>query len=52
MSDAEPVLSPEELEVLLRVADILRTIRFGTVLIVVHEGKVTQIEMAEKFRLR
>jgi hypothetical protein len=52
MGEPGPLLSPEELDVLLRVADILRSVRFGTVLIVVHEGKVTQIEMAEKFRLR
>ncbi len=51
---AEPfdALSDEEREVLLRVADILRRIDFGTVLLVVQDGKVVQIEMAEKFRLR
>jgi hypothetical protein len=38
--------------VLARVADILRRIRFGTVVLVVQDGKVVQIEMAEKFRLR
>jgi hypothetical protein len=38
--------------VLLRVVDILRDIDFGTVLLVVQDGKVVQIEMAEKFRLR
>jgi len=42
----------DELEVLLRVAAILRQIRFGTVLIVVQDGKVVQIETAEKYRLR
>jgi hypothetical protein len=36
----------------LRVAAILRQIRFGTVLIVVQDGKVVQIETAEKYRLR
>ncbi len=45
-------LSSEELDVLFRVSEILRSIRFGTVLIVVQDGKVVQIEMAEKFRLR
>ena len=45
-------VSPEELEVLLRVRDSLRAIRFGTVLIVVRDGKVVQIETAEKIRLR
>jgi len=27
-------------------------LQFGTVLLVVQDGKVVQIEMAEKFRLR
>jgi hypothetical protein len=45
-------LSPEEREVLLKVIDILRKLQFGTVLLVVQDGKVVQIEMAEKFRLR
>jgi hypothetical protein len=44
-------LSTDELEVLLRVGDVLRTVRFGTVLIVVQDGKVVQMEVAEKFRL-
>ena len=61
MSRPEPVdrsfersdrVSPEELEVLLRVRDSLRAISFGTVLIVVQDGKVVQIETAEKIRLR
>ena len=45
-------LSAEEREVLLKVVDILRRLQFGTVLLVVQDGKVVQIEMAEKFRLR
>jgi hypothetical protein len=45
-------LSSEERSVLLRVVEILRAIDFGTVLLVVQDGKVVQIEMAEKFRLR
>ena len=49
----DPVgLTADELEVIRRVRDSLRAIRFGTVLIVVQDGKVVQIEMAEKFRLR
>jgi hypothetical protein len=43
---------PQELDVLLRVRDSLRSIRFGTVLIVVQDGTVVQIETAEKIRLR
>jgi hypothetical protein len=45
-------LSPEERQVLLKVAEILNRLHFGTVLLVVQDGKVVQIEMAEKFRLR
>ena len=37
---------------LLKVADILKRIQFGTVVLVIQDGKVVQIEMAEKFRLR
>jgi hypothetical protein len=44
-------LSAEELDVLLRVGEILRSIRFGTLLLVVQDGKVVQIELAEKYRL-
>ncbi|MBI2237357.1 MAG: YezD family protein [Actinobacteria bacterium] len=45
-------ISDEERQILLRVAAILRRIDFGTVLLIVQDGKVVQIEMAEKFRLR
>ena len=45
-------LSAEEQQVLLKVADIVRKINYGTVVLVIQDGKVVQIEMAEKFRLR
>jgi hypothetical protein len=45
-------LTEEEREVLLKVVEVLRRIEFGTILLVVQDGKVVQIEMAEKFRLR
>jgi len=47
-----PELSAEEREVLAKVAEIVRKISFGTVVLVIQDGKVVQIEMAEKFRLR
>jgi hypothetical protein len=47
-----PKLPEEEQAVLLKVADILKRIQFGTVVLVIQDGKVVQIEMAEKFRLR
>jgi hypothetical protein len=55
--DGRPVegvddLSEEERAVLLKVAEVLRRIDFGTVLLTVQDGKVVQIELAEKFRLR
>jgi hypothetical protein len=45
-------LSDEERAVLLKVVEVLRKINYGTVLLVVQDGKVVQIEMAEKIRLR
>ncbi len=63
MSSPEPVggalerpgsdrVSPEELDILLRIRDSLRAITFGTVVLVVQDGKVVQIETAEKIRVR
>jgi len=49
---SELALADEEKLVLAKVADILRKIQFGTVVLVVQDGKVVQVEMAEKFRLR
>ena len=56
-SDQDPataltLLSQEEQLILVRVAEVLRRIKFGTVLLVMQDSKVVQIEMAEKFRLR
>ena len=45
-------LTDEERAVLLKVVEVLRKLRFGTVLLVVQDGRVVQIEMAEKIRLR
>jgi hypothetical protein len=45
-------LSDEERVVVERVVEVLRKLKFGTVLLVVQDGKVVQIEMAEKIRLR
>jgi hypothetical protein len=45
-------ITGEERDVLLKVVEVLRRIEFGTILLVVQDGKVVQIEMAEKFRLR
>ena len=45
-------LSNDERAVLLKVIEVLRKINYGTVVLVVQDGKVVQIEMAEKIRLR
>lgn len=45
-------LDADELEVVSKVVSALRRVRFGTVSLVVQDGKVVQIETAEKFRLR
>ena len=45
-------LSDEHKEVLRKVAEMLGRIDFGTIVLVIHDGKVVQVEMAEKFRLR
>ncbi len=55
--EAEPAadlasLTDEERAILAKVAGIVRRIQFGTVVLVIQDGKVVQIEMAEKFRLR
>jgi hypothetical protein len=47
-----PPLTHDEQEVILQVVRLLRKVRYGTVLLVVQDGKVVQIEMAEKIRLR
>ena len=41
-------LAPEVIDALLRLAG---SIRFGSIEIVVHEGRITQIERREKLRL-
>jgi hypothetical protein len=45
-------LSEEERVVLAKVSEIVRKIQYGTVVLVIQDSKVVQIEMAEKFRLR
>jgi len=45
------MLAEERRTLLLQVNDLLEGIDYGTVVIVMHEGKVTQIETSEKIRL-
>lgn len=44
-------LSEEEQAVLLRVHDLIRTIPYGTIELVLHQGDVVQIETSEKFKM-
>jgi hypothetical protein len=45
-------LTDDERVIVAKVVEVLRKLRFGTVLLIVQDGKVVQIEMAEKIRLR
>ena len=45
-------LTREELSIAFRVIDALRGLRFGSVQLQIHEGRVVQIDVAEKLRLR
>jgi hypothetical protein len=45
-------ITEEEQQVLLKVVEQLRKLNYGTILLIVQDGKVVQIEMAEKIRLR
>ena len=48
MEKKETVISPENLK---KIQDLVKSIDFGTVTIVVQNGKIVQIERNEKFRL-
>ena len=41
-----------ELAIAFRVIEALRTLRFGSVQLQVHEGRVVQIDVAERLRIR
>jgi hypothetical protein len=43
--------APHDRQVLDSILHALTGLRFGSIEIVVHEGKITQIERKEKFRL-
>lgn len=34
-----------------RITDLLKTVRFGSITLVVQDGKVAQIDKTEKFRI-
>lgn len=43
--------SLDELGVLLQVGELVRRLRFGSVVLLVQDGRVVQIETSEKIRL-
>lgn len=47
-----PVSDPWNLELERQVREALRTIRFGTVTLVIQDGHIVQIDRNEKIRLR
>lgn len=44
-------LSPDDQTLLLKIYDLIGSIPFGTIELVMHQGAVVQIETSEKFRL-
>lgn len=47
---ATPLSLPPR-ELLAQIAEAIRTIRFGSVQILIHDGRVVQIEKAERLRV-
>jgi hypothetical protein len=50
--DVPKDLTREELTIAFRVIEALRGVRFGSVQLQIHEGKVVQLDVAAKVRLR
>jgi hypothetical protein len=44
-------LTPEQQSLLLKVHDLIGSIPYGTIELVLHDGAVVQMETSEKFRL-
>jgi hypothetical protein len=42
---------PLPIEAVRRIAEMIQTVRFGSITLVVQDGKVAQIDKTEKFRL-
>ena len=52
MSVVEKSTEPAVLEVALRqIAEAARSIRYGSIEVVIHEGRIVQIERREKIRI-
>ena len=42
---------PHKSEALLRLEEMLRTVRYGSITLLIQDGKILQIDKTEKFRL-
>jgi hypothetical protein len=51
MNPSKRVVAPDTEDVLVLVYDALRGVRFGSVELVIHDGRVVQIERRERLRL-
>jgi hypothetical protein len=45
-------LTDETQRLLLHAADLLASIDYGSVILTIHDGRVVQVEMSEKIRLK
>ncbi|ANE55442.1 MULTISPECIES: YezD family protein [Methylomonas] len=50
--ETEPAKSAQQQELVEQIVSILQGLRFGSVEIVVHDGRIVQIEKHEKFRVK
>ncbi|MGY6277384.1 YezD family protein [Methylomonas sp. MgM2] len=50
--DADFIKLPENQEIARQIITILQDIRFGSIEIVVHDGRIVQIDRHEKFRIK
>ena len=48
----EDALSEDELALLRELIDALRTIRYGSLLLTVHDGQIVEIQKTEKIRTK
>jgi hypothetical protein len=52
MADIESQLMKPEVELLQQVAEAIQSIRYGSVTIIVHDGRVTEVQRNERLRIK
>jgi hypothetical protein len=52
MIDFEEKFTRPEVELLRQVAKAIQSIRYGSVTIIVHDGRVTEVQRNEKLRIK